>query len=261
MRDPDLIPEIPYSGTKTKIIKLDSIPEFDIIDYDLNDNKEYNKYISQAEKDVRGSFEYQELIAFLRENMNMNKCSFYENVNNIDTYKIKIHIHHHPFTLYDLCSIVYRKRLFYNESLTSNMLAKEVTFLHYNLMVGLIPLAETVHELIHNNYLFIPMDKVYGNFSKFEELYYDFMMPEERELLDKNKKYSEAYNEDRAKNMHILNRDYIYVDLTGAYDLPKLEEVIVSMNDIIKETQNKNNEVMDTYSTSNKLKPSIIKKK
>ena len=83
----------------------------------------------------------------------MNKCSFYENVSNIDSNDIKIEIHHEPISLYDICIIVYNKRNFFHENLSE--LLKEVMLLHYKLLIGLIPLAETVHELVHNKYLFI----------------------------------------------------------------------------------------------------------
>lgn len=233
MRDPYEIKEVEYSGQKLSIVEISNIPEYDIEDYDLMDTKDFNKYIADVEKSCRGSFEYRQLISFLRENMDMNKCSFYENVNNIDTHKIKIHIHHHPFTLYDISIIVYNKRSFYRESLDVDMVAKEVMFLHYNLMVGLIPLAETVHELVHSNYLFIPLDKVMGNYQEFINMYEDFMTPEQLDVLDRNIEFTKTYIE--GKHTHILDKNYIYLDLTGSYDMPEMTKVIDMMNTRIKQ--------------------------
>lgn len=250
MRDPYEIKEIDYSGQKLSVVKIDDIPEYDIQDYDLLDSKDFNKYIADIEKIVRGSFEYRQLIQFLRENMDMNKCSFYENVNNIDTYKIKIHIHHHPFTLYDICIMVFNKRSFYRELLDVEMVAKEVMFLHYNLMVGLIPLAETVHELVHNNYLFIPLDKVMGNYRTFINLYEDFMSPEQKDLLERNEEYTQTYIE--GKQANLLSKNYVYLDLTGAYDMPSLGEVINMMDRRIKQIQGKEVELVPENKT---LKP------
>ncbi len=300
MRDPYELKEVEYSGQKLSVIEIDYIPEYDLEDYDLMDSKEFNKYIFSIEKIVRGSFEYRQLITFLRENMDMisiekivrgsfeyrqlitflrenmdmNKCSFYENVNNIDTCKIKIHIHHHPFTLYDICLMVYNKRSFYGESLEEEMVAKEVMFLHYNLMVGLIPLAETVHELVHNNYLFIPLDKVMGNYQQFINMYEDFMSPEQIDnnylfipldkvmgnyqqfinmyedfmspeqidVLERNIEYTKTYIE--GKQNHILSKNYVYIDLTGAYEMPALSEVITMMDTKIKQIQGKSIEII-----------------
>jgi len=235
MRDPQNIQQVEYNGNKISIVKMDDIPPFDIPDYDLLDSKELSKYFDDIErKIIRNSFEYRQMVNFLRENLDMNKCSFYQNVNNIDTFKIKIHLHHEPFTLYDLVTIVYNKRLFFHECLEAELVAKEVMYLHYKLMVGLIPLAETVHELVHNSYLFVPMDKVFGNVQEFINMYEDFMSPEQLDLLERNRQYTKTYCEELSNN-HILNKNYIYLDLTGAYDIPTLEEVVDSMNAKIKE--------------------------
>lgn len=242
MRDPYELKQVEYSGQKLSIIEIEHIPEYDLEDYDLMDSKEFSKYIASIERIIRGSFEYRQLITFLRENMDMNKCSFYENVNNIDTFKIKIHIHHHPFTLYDICLMVYNKRCFYGESLEEEMVAKEVMFLHYNLMVGLIPLAETVHELVHNNYLFIPLDKVMGNYQQFINMYEDFMSPEQIDVLERNIEYTKTYIE--GKQNHILSKNYVYIDLTGAYEMPALSEVITMMDTKIKQIQGKSIEII-----------------
>jgi hypothetical protein len=215
------------------IIKIEVVPEYDIIDYDLLDEKDHKKYMSDIEKVVRNSFEYREFVKYLRENMDMNKCSFFENVNNIDTFKIKIHLHHHPLTLYDICQIVINKRSFYLESLEIELVAKEVMFLHYNLMIGLIPLSETVHELVHNKYLFIPSDKALGRYKEFIEMYKDFMTAENLDTLERIDEFTSLYNEN--ENNYLLDRNYCYVDLSGAYDFPTLDEIINMMNENIKQ--------------------------
>lgn len=234
MRSPNSVKQVDYNTEKYSILKLDYIPPFEDNPYDLLDNKDFTRYIKDIERSCRNSFEYRSMINYLRENVNMNKCSFFQNVNNIDTFKIKIHLHHHPFTLYDLCIIIFNKRSYYRESLNVEMVAKEVMFLHYNLYVGLIPLSETVHELVHNNYLFIPMDKVMGKYQEFINLYEQFMTPEQQDLLERNMEATRAYCDDLALNP-LLQKSYVYLDVTGAYDLPTFEEVIDKMNYRIKE--------------------------
>ena len=235
MRDANLIPEVQIEYAQFEILKLDNLPPFDIPDYDLADDKERNKFLDSVKRIVRNSFEYRQLIPFMRNGMNMNKCSFFENVNNIDTFKIQIHLHHEPFTLDNIISIVFNKRASMGESLSENMVAKEVTFLHYNLLVGLLPLSETVHELVHNNYLYIPMNKVLGYICKFVELYEPYMDPELLDMLSRNIEYTKAYDENRARNIHILDKHYIYIDPSGAYSLPELQDVVKSMSDKINE--------------------------
>jgi len=172
------------------------------------------------------------MISFLRENMDMNKCSFYENVNNIDSYKIKIHIHHDPIDLYTICLVIYNKRLANREDLSEEMVAKEVMYLHYSLLIGLIPLAETVHELVHNKYLFVPTDKVMGRYKEFVNMYYDFFPPEQLDTLNRIEEATLEYN--HLKNVAVLEKRYIYLDLSGAYSLPKYEDIIAAMNNRIK---------------------------
>lgn len=175
----------------SNMIDINDVPPCDFEIYAFEDDKEYEKFIKDVEAQVRRSMEYREFIKYLRENMNMNKCSFLKDVTNEETFDIKIEIHHYPFSLRDICEIVFRKRKYYNESLNVQMVAKEVMQLHYKLIVGLIPLSETVHELTHNGRLFIPVDKVMGRYSLFVTYYKPFCEHHQLETLERIEKYSE----------------------------------------------------------------------
>lgn len=238
MRNPNYLNSVEDHGIPSEVIKLEQIPDFDIADYDLNDEKELFKYFNDIEKKViRPSMEYQEMVAYLRKNVNMDKCSFFKNVSNADSTKIKIHIHHEPFDLFSIVQIVYRKRCAYHESLEMEMVAKEVMFLHYNMMIGLIPLAQTVHELVHNKYLFIPVDRVFGAYQQFVTCYKDFFdevqMKTFNDICDLTKQYNEDPNKEQ-ENMSVLQRHYITVDVTD-WDFPVYEDVIASMRNRIDE--------------------------
>ena len=233
MRDPDGLTKEYELETPPAIIKMNEIPEYDIPDYDLNDEKSFKKYIQNLEKDVRSSYEYKALIKYLREYMDMNQCAFYKNINNIDSTAIYIEIHHEPLSLYDICIIVYNKRLQFNEPLDEEYVAKEVMYLHYNLMVGLIPLAETVHELVHAQYLFVPTTAVLGKYREFVDRYHDFMLPEQLETLEHIEEATKTYDGSDAKTL--LSKNFIYMDMTGAYDLPKTEDIVNMLKDRIKE--------------------------
>ena len=238
MRDPDGLTKEYELETPPAIIKMNEIPDYDIPDYDLNDEKSFKKYIQNLEKDVRSSYEYKALIKYLREYMDMNQCAFYKNINNIDSTAIHIEIHHEPLSLYDICIIVYNKRLQFNEPLDEEYVAKEVMYLHYNLMVGLIPLAETVHELVHAQYLFVPTTAVLGKYREFVDRYHDFMLPEQLETLEHIEEATKTYDGSDAKTL--LSKNFIYMDMTGAYDLPKTEDIVNILKDRIKEiTQSK----------------------
>lgn len=211
-------------------IGITNIPQFDIADYNLTDDKEIFKYITTVERVCRNSRCYKKLIDFLRNYVDMNKCSFYKNINNIDTSNIKIHIHHSPFTLFDISNIIYMKRMAIGESLSVPMVAKEVMYCHYNMWVGLIPLSETVHEMVHNGYLFIPTDAVYGKYKEFVEQYKDYLGPIEN-TLKRLEEATKAY--DYNKETKILTMNAIYIDPTGAYELPDMNTIIELLKDKI----------------------------
>jgi hypothetical protein len=234
MRDPINMKSIVYNNDEVTILQINEIPEYDLKDWDLEDEKDFKKYMKTIENNIRHSYEYREMINFLRNNMDMNKCSFYENVNNIETYKIKIHIHHDPITLYDICLVIYNKRKYYGESLSEEMIAKEVMFVHYSLLVGLIPLAETVHELVHNQYLFVPTDRVMGKYRDFVNMYYEFFLPEQLDILERIENYSLEWNDNYK---YILNKNYVYIDLTGSYAFPKYEDVIGLLKNRVEEVK------------------------
>ena len=146
--------------TRPTIKRFKDIPEPDFEDYDIFDDKDFKRYVQDVEKMVRNSREYKRLIKYLRENMGMDRDIFYENVSNADRSKMKIEIHHTPFDLYTIVQVVIQKRLFYNENMDIEMVSKEVMELHYKLMIGLVPLSTTAHELVHNKYLFVPTDTI-----------------------------------------------------------------------------------------------------
>lgn len=237
-RDPESLHKpYEYIDEVPNIIKIDDMPYFDRPDFDISDPDVFDKkYIPAIEKSVRNSYEYRQMINYLREYMDMNKCAFYERLNNLETVKVHIEIHHEPFSLFDICKIVYNKRTYFNESIEVEMVAKEVMYLHYQLQVGLIPLAETVHELVHNQYLFVPTDKVFGKYREFVNRYEPWISPELRTVLDHIEETTRICNEDEYKD--ILSKNYIYVDSSGN-GLPNLEDIAFlvkgRINDILND--------------------------
>lgn len=219
------------------VIKIDNIPEYDIEDYDLMDEKDRAKYIKDLERIVRNSFEYRHFIQYLRENMNMDSCAIMENVSNKETFKVSIEIHHSPFTLYDICTIVLNRRLALNLPTEIEMVAKEVTALHYYLMVGLIPLSRTVHQLVHNQYLFVPVDNVLGNFEGFVDNYVEYIDPDLLETYQNNVEYSSKLREN---DFSILEQKYTYVDTSSVYQLPPYQHMIDTMYNRVNEIKQLN---------------------
>ena len=238
----------PNLPDKKKSIYIKFVPEFNISDYDLSNPKELSKYFKSIERICRNSRTYKKLINFLRENVDMNKCSYFKNVDNIDTYSLKIHIHHTPLTLYDIVTTVYNKRLLNHESLSEMMVAKEVMWLHYNLFVGLIPLSETVHGSVHNGQAFIPTTKVYGMYKTFVKLYEPYMDKELLKVLSNMEEMSEDYD----TITKLLEVSPVFIDYEEGigFEFPKPQELAAVLSHKLKEMDK--SEVSNQYTIKDK---------
>ena len=207
------------------VIKIpENVPDFEFEDYDLMDDKDREKYIVDLERHVRSSFEYRQMVQYLRDYMNMNSCAFIPNISNETSRRVRIEIHHSPFTLRDICCVILNKRMKNGEMLTIESVGYEIMFVHYSLMVGLIPLSETVHELVHTQYLFVPTNKVYGYYKAFVNTYYNYIDPELLDKLDELEKLTIAgtYNDTYKQ---VLEKKYITIDMEGNNQFEKLHEL------------------------------------
>ena len=229
--------DIIFRSEENKIIEIKDLPPYTLSDYDLADEKEYKRYLFDIEKICRNSKAYKAMVEFLRDHVNMNHCAFYKNVNNVDPTAITIHIHHSPLTLFDIVETIFCKRMAKKEPITVNLVAKEVMYIHYKMMVGLIPLSETVHEIVHNGFLFVPTTHVFGKYKEFVDLYHPYMNSGLLENLKRSEKYSATY--DYIKETKILKMDMIHLDISGAYELPKTEEIISLLDNHIKDFDSK----------------------
>lgn len=224
----------------TNIIDIQqNLPLHDSVLYDLFSEKDFRTYISDIKREVRNSYEYHKLIKYLRLDMDMNRCSFFNAVNNIESLNIKIEIHHSPFTLDDICVIVFNKRYFFNEDISTHLVAKEVILLHYLLLVGLIPLSETVHQLVHNGYLFVPPNFVMGDYNNFKKLYEPYIEEDMLDALNSAENFGKLYIES-IYNSDLLKENNIYINGEGVYSLPPMENVINCINDRITSIKNNN---------------------
>ena len=208
-----------YPNNKNNVVTIEKIPFYSVEQYDLFSDKDFEKFKIDIERMVRNSYEYRHLINFLKYIDGMNKCAFLDNVVSDGFNNISIELHHTPFTLYDIVSAVIGKRVELQESTAIYDIANEVTWLHYMGMVGLIPVCETVHELIHNMYLFVPTYIVRGNYNAFVKYYARWIDPYVIESLDASEKFSNEYlnnpspDHPIAKQMEIFNHYRTYISI------------------------------------------------
>lgn len=169
--------------SKTTTIKLGELNRFEGEQYDLNDDRDFSKYVADVERLVRNSFEYRYCVQFLKNN-GMDTCAVFPNATSRDGSGVKVELHHTPLTLFDIVMAVIRRRRSNNESMNIYDVAYEVMYNHYMKYVGLIPLCQTVHEMVHNQFYFIPTDKQFGAYRPFVEQYYNYLDPEVLDAID-----------------------------------------------------------------------------
>lgn len=212
------IPKISnYSSISDKETLFIPETEFDKPSYIMYNEKTRSKFIKSVEKIIRSSLEYREFISYLRAELGMNFCMFFNNVSRDDIKNIGIEIHHIPFSLFDIVNIVLRK--YETEELTIDplVIADEVMRLHYEGKVGLVPLSITVHELYHRGDLFIPLQYVDKGFILFYQEYKDYMK-EYEEMLKRLIVMSRNFN---LNENTILKKHLIYLDPEGYNQVPQ----------------------------------------
>ena len=262
-----------YGFQNAQVMVMDDIPDYDIQDYDLFNEKDFKKYIEDIERLVRSSREYREAIQYMRKYINMNSSLFFKNVNNIESTKIKIELHHYPFTLFDIVITVFNKRTRLQEPLNVELVAKEVAYLHYFLVIGLVPLSKTEHKLVHNQALFIPLELngnpiVLGDYNKFVEMYEKDIPEDAMVRFNTYKELTANYNQ--ITNTQILEISPTYLKLPGsdentlgAYNLSDLQQILQLTQNKVKAITQKHSRVQNIednrYDNTNKMiKPFII---
>lgn len=158
------------SGNKS--ISLKYMIDDDILDqepfdpkYYINDECEVD-FIKYFEREIRDSYEYKSLIDMFKTVLDISSCVFFKDFS-LDN-KMKLEFHHHPFTLFDYTQAVLRKQLEENGGwVLENDVERETTMLHYQLVVGLVPLNPTAHAQVHDGKLDIHPDLIVGEYQKF----------------------------------------------------------------------------------------------
>jgi hypothetical protein len=205
-----------------KIMNIDT-PENMEYHVNIETGKDRQKFIEQIKKIIRGSTEYRDYIQFLKDHMDLNKCTFFQNINGEKTThgKVSIELHHEPFTLQDYVDVVIEKYLDNGTELNALLIADEVLELHYENKVGLVPLSKTMHEVVHNsNKILIPLNMVYGEYSKFLEEYEPYISDE---LYDKLQKKIDMTKNLTADSFDAIRKEFTYIDVKGFDDVTKLE--------------------------------------
>lgn len=156
-------------------VTIDELPERET--YTFRTPKERVKFIKQVEATCRKSMEYKEYMRFLKRNTDLRRCTILKGLNTEGGKKYTIEIHHEPFTLFDIVETVLNKREMEGQKIDPLDIADEVMALHYDGKVGLIHLSTTMHQLVHDDKIFIPLQYIYQSYNEFYTEYKPYFNP------------------------------------------------------------------------------------
>lgn len=218
---------------KSETIEVNIKPILYLEDLGLfDDEKEFYRFIIRTKYYIRKSFEYNQLMKFLKKARGMNQCGVHPNIKMHDGFSINIH--HTPLVLEDIVHIIIAKRQKKNESLTMAAIAREVMELHYLGLFGLYPLCETCHEYAHGdtNDLFIPLDAVYGEVTEFFEIYKEFISETIAHKFDNIKILNDGYTIIKNEIPESLMKKYIYVKTKGDQQVISTRALAAFINEL-----------------------------
>lgn len=207
--------------SKIKTQKVQYVPyEYNLV---VDSTRKREKVIKNVERIVRSSLEYRDLMAYLREYVNFKACAIFKNISKADNAKIRIEIHHGPFTLYDIVDTVLEKWIREGLPLNELYIADEVLGLHYMNEVGLIPLSKTVHETVHSltGKIVIPVYMFHGEYKKFMEDYSEYISDG---LIDKYQAQIEESKKIKESTYDAFNTEFTYLEMDG-FVLPQKVEI------------------------------------
>lgn len=175
------LPNIVYKGDIGKTIGsesdfYDTISMMKTYDDFLNEI-EYSKFVKACESMVRTHPDYKVFINYIKNKLGIDFCQVFSNIT--DKIDATVEFHHGPiFTLYDICEIELSKYLKEGYQVNTFDIANSVLDLHFALKVNGVMLSKTVHEMVHNNDVFINVSQNIGDVNAYIEEYHQYFNPE-----------------------------------------------------------------------------------
>lgn len=220
-----------------KTVTYSDIPEVDS-EVTLKTKAEIFTFVNEVKALCRKSLEYDDYTSYLRTNVGMDSCAFFNGISKKTNRKLKIEIHHAPLTLADIIRVVVKKAIATGEELNSLLIAEEVMELHYQNRVGLIPLSKTLHELADNtDKLKIPIYMIYGNFREFIKAY-EAYIEEEDDIKEKIAQMIAWTKELKSTDYDVLKEEYTYLKMDG-FEIPIRTDNIIAIEKTIAENEAK----------------------
>lgn len=175
------------------------------------------KLIGYIEKEVRNSYEYKAYVSYLKNELDLTRCSLLPGIN-IKEMNVSLEFHHYPMNLFEIVETVGNqmvKNCKEGEKISCFDIAQKVVEEHYLNNIGLVPLTKTLHDMAHNKAIIIPMNKIHGNYKAFLRKYSDYISDDIRDRIteaemNNDSDESKLYNQTKLeKNISHYNVDYI----------------------------------------------------
>lgn len=130
------------------------------------------KFIKEVEKVVRKHPYYKKHIKYLIDVVGIRTCQVLSNVEVSDKKEVTIEMHHGPIlTLFDITSIVLNWMIVQGENITTFSVAERVIEEHRLNNVRVILLSKTIHQLVHDDNIFLNYNQGFGDSIAFLEKY------------------------------------------------------------------------------------------
>ena len=184
------LPNIDYKKTSQNPT-LDSdtslymLPYYKDVEYFSNlDN--FVGFIKGVESLVRTSKYYSRYVKYLKTDIGLNFCQVLSNIKSEEEEDYtKIEMHHGPIlTLFDYISIVIDWMLYHNKKINSFIVADIILEEHFANRIQVVMLSSTVHELVHDNNIFISTKQAFGDLNAFLKKYRDGVSQEQLQKIN-----------------------------------------------------------------------------
>lgn len=214
-------PSMRKRQTRTVCISIEEMPQRP--EYILKSSTDWKKIIKKCETMIRTSLEYRQYIQFLKNEMDYNKCAVLRGISSTPDKHYSIEVHHSPFTLYDIVQIIITKHLDQKGQINLFEVSQEVMQLHYEGKVGLIPLTATVHELVHNGKIFIPLNLIYQDYAEFVNEYEMWMSENTKDKILEIANATEKCLGQIQDFGNVLQTEFVYLNVDG-FEFPVVPE-------------------------------------
>jgi hypothetical protein len=129
----------------------------------LLDEAERTKFLKEIVSTARKSPEYARYRQFLIENLDMGNCSILSGLSDEESRTAGLELHHAPLDLYSIAELVLGQMEYDGDRITTMAAANRVMAYHWRGMVGLVPVVESVHEMLHTGQLRLDPRMIHGN--------------------------------------------------------------------------------------------------